>query len=227
MRSAVTRASIGAGDGEQEGVAVEGLQLDVGQRRDGRRPRHRAHQRDLAEGVAALELAQLAPVLADGQPTPFDDVEAVADIALPDDIAAACVEHRYQRAGGRFQRRRRHRARRAAGSEAVGSPSVGTRMRPSARPSRNQATTAPIGSTAAIDGKGRRQADPLDEDGGQDGADGETGHGEALDEPEDASQDLIRHDALEQGPAGDVDESKADAADDHQAAAAAVADWAT
>ena len=57
----------------------------------------------------------------------------------------------------------------------------------------------------------------MDQDGRQDGADGETCHGEALDEPEDAGQDIIRHDALEQGPAGDVDESKAYAADHHHA----------
>src|SRR6266545_8209017 len=96
-----------AGDRAEELVAVKREELDVGLRRHGRGPRHVAKERDLAEIVARAERADAFAVCSDLQLTGGDHVEAIAGLALADDLAARGRIHGCEARGEVVDRARR------------------------------------------------------------------------------------------------------------------------
>ena len=193
---------LNSGDGRQEVVAFQRVQLGVDDRRDRRRPRHVSEQRDLAEVVALGAAACAAP-------------------------PRRCRARRRRRCrSGRRRRRRGSRARRQAPRAERGSlPCAPSPRRRAARTSA-RVRSAPTRAPGRPIGRSRRA-------GGRSRASAAAGSsrrrrtrprlrccrraaGAAIEPratppiaspqrtPEDAGQELVRDDPLEQGEHGDV-----------------------
>ena len=103
--SAASRLSRVAGDGAQEALPLERVQHQVGQRDDGRRPRHGAQEGHLAWKTLAR------PSSATGSPLPHLDAPGLDEVvsprlALREDGLAGREEARLEAYGERLERRR-------------------------------------------------------------------------------------------------------------------------
>ncbi len=88
-----------AGNGGDEDVAPERVELHVGLGRHRRRPRHVLQERDLTEVVAGPELRHPASLLGDDDGALLDRVEAVTFVAFADDHFARSGRDGFERAG--------------------------------------------------------------------------------------------------------------------------------
>src|ERR687886_113150 len=85
--------------GEEEVVAVEGVEGQVRASGDGRGAGNGAQERDLAEEVARPLLAQVGSVARDLGAALVDDVEPIARISLADDYLARTHAHEHEPEG--------------------------------------------------------------------------------------------------------------------------------
>src|SRR5438132_4253021 len=98
-----------AGDGAEEGVALERVQLRLLARPRGRGAGDVAQERNFAEVVAGPEYVRLPAVDLDLDLSGIDDVEAVAVVPLSKDGLAGGDPHPRQARSERLERWRRQR----------------------------------------------------------------------------------------------------------------------
>ena len=178
--------------------------------------RHVVEERDLAEAVAAASCRDDSPVPHDLDLAVGDDVEAVALVALPHDLDAlretgsARVPARATRSSAEGARRRT--ASTSAARSRRRARSRGGRCRADRRP----AATATSGSIAPTQTKVAGTPKSRHEERHEQRADGESGHLDAFEQPEDAREQAGPGDALEERAARDVEDRPRAAGSDEQ-----------
>ena len=199
------RSSRVAADGSEERLPAQLVdrRRTLGSHR--RRPGRACQQGDLADSVASVAQTQRAAFARDVQRSVGDDVVGVARVALSDQHLSRLQVAPLQRHGHRLQRRRWQRPEHPHVAQQADLHD-GNRGRCVHR-------HQPAGAEERHHGQDQRDPDdrtPVaaqdDEDRHQQGADGEGRHGEALELPEDPTQQVRRHRALQQCPARHVEQ---------------------